>query len=61
MHTLNFVLLVLGFICFIIATFTDGGWPRTVPTNGRAINLVALGLAFWILVALIAELKVVTG
>jgi len=40
---LTFILLLLGFVCFVLATFG---------VNAR-IDLIALGLAFWILVALI--------
>jgi uncharacterized membrane protein len=41
---LNTVLLICGLVCFILAAFG-------VPVS--RINLVALGLAFWILTALI--------
>lgn len=41
---LTFVLLLAAFICFVLATI-----PVVVPR----INLVALGLALWVLVALI--------
>jgi hypothetical protein len=41
---LTFLLLLLAFICFVAATF-GAAVPR--------INLVALGLAFWVLVSLI--------
>jgi len=41
--SLDFILLVLGFICFVLAA--AGVTSR--------INLVALGLAFWILTAII--------
>lgn len=65
MHIFNLILLVLGLICFVISTFTGGGWGRAINNEpaprGRVLNLVALGLAFWILVPLIAEFKVVTG
>ena len=40
---LPFILLLLGFVCFVLAT---------IGVNAR-INLIALGLALWILVALI--------
>jgi hypothetical protein len=42
------VLFLLGFICFVVATFV--ALPR--------INLVPLGLAFWILVPLLQGLGV---
>jgi hypothetical protein len=41
---LTFILLLAGFVCFVLAAI-----PVAVPR----INLVALGLALWILVALI--------
>jgi hypothetical protein len=40
---LSLILLVFGFVCFVLAT---------IPIPSR-INLVALGLAFWILVQLL--------
>lgn len=43
------VLLLLGFICFVLATF-GVVLPR--------VNFVALGLAFWILVPLLQALGV---
>lgn len=43
------VLLLLGFVCFVIAAFA-------VPVP--RVNLVALGLAFWILVPLLTALGV---
>lgn len=43
------VFLLLGFVCFVIATF-----GVVVPR----VNLVALGLAFWILVPLLTALGV---
>ena len=54
MTAVNFVLLVLALVCFLIAAIagyaasdgTAGGWHRT--------NFVALGLAFWVATALIA-------
>lgn len=41
---LTFILLLLGFVCFVLAAFG-------VPSR---INLIAAGLACWILVPLIA-------
>ena len=41
---LNTILLILGLICFILAA---------IGINARRINLIALGLAFWILTLLI--------
>ena len=41
---LNTILLILGLICFVLAAFS---------VNARKVNLVALGLAFWILTQLI--------
>jgi hypothetical protein len=52
MNILYFILLLLGLLCFVVSAF---GWgpnaePRTPP---RVVNLVALGLAFWIIVPLV--------
>jgi len=44
--TIDLVLLICGFICFLLATFGVGAKIKN-------INLVALGLAFWILTAII--------
>jgi hypothetical protein len=41
---LNTILLILGLICFILAT---------IGITASRINLIALGLAFWILTQLI--------
>jgi hypothetical protein len=41
---LTLILLVLGFFCFALSSF----W------NGPSINLVALGLAFWIFSVILA-------
>lgn len=43
------ILLLLSFICFVVATF-GVAVPR--------INFVALGLAFWVLVPLLQALGV---
>lgn len=64
MNTINFILLILALICFIIATFTGGGWPGVTNApqpSGRFINLVALGLVFWVLASVIVAFKVVVG
>lgn len=46
-EALQFVCYLLGFICFVLAAFVgDRLFAR------RPINLVALGLAFWIAVSL---------
>ena len=44
MSGVYFVLLLLGFVCFVLAAF--GVAAR--------INLIAVGLAFWILVSLLS-------
>jgi hypothetical protein len=44
MELLDLILLILGLVCFLLATFS-------IPV-GR-LNLTAAGLAFWILVAVI--------
>lgn len=49
---IDFILYVVAFICFIVAAFASyvgvGANPR--------INLVALGLAAWVLVAVLGNL-----
>lgn len=52
MNTLDILLLLLAFICFLLATVG-------VALSGRrgAINLTALGLAFWVLVPLITAIR----
>jgi len=47
MEIIVLVLLVLGFVCFLIATFAPAGLPSRP-------SLVPLGLAAWILTAIIA-------
>lgn len=42
--TIQFIFLLIAFLCFIIAA-TNVVWPR--------VNLTALGLAFWVLTYLI--------
>ncbi len=43
---LTLILLVFGFCCFVLAAFS-------IPTPPR-LNLIALGLAFWILTVILA-------
>lgn len=50
MTFLYFILLLAGAFCFALATF-GRSFVR------RELNLVALGLLFWILVPLIQELR----
>lgn len=49
MHTLYFILLILGALCFAAATIGQAA----LTTGRRAIGLLPLGLLFWILVPLI--------
>ena len=44
MSGVYFVLLVIGFVCFVLAAFGVGA----------RINLLAVGLACWILVSLLS-------
>ncbi len=44
MNVIDFILLLIGAICFLAATFNVAA----------KVNLLALGLLFWILVPLIA-------
>ena len=53
MAVLFLIFLVLGLACFVAATFTG---PRSA--NPRW-DLVAAGLAFWILVAVINQFRAV--
>lgn len=48
METLILIFLVIALVCFAIAAF--GLWAARV-------NLVALGLAFWVATALLPHLK----
>lgn len=48
MNTLYFILLLLGAVSFALAAFS---------VVFRKINLMALGLLFWVLVPLIQTLK----
>ncbi len=50
MRTIYLVLFILGAVCFLAASFWDA---RVTDRSGRYINLVALGLLFWILVPLV--------
>lgn len=52
MNVINFVLLLLGAVCFIASWV--GSRPNPPGVYAGAGNLVALGLFFWILVPLIA-------
>lgn len=56
MTVLNFVLLVLALVCFLIAALVG---YAAAPADGRPVgwaraNFLALGLAFWVATALIA-------
>lgn len=48
MELLELLLLLAGFICFLVAAFT-AAFSR--------VNLMALGLALWILIPLIHAIK----
>ena len=58
MKVVNTVLLILACVSFLLAFL---GWSRpyggTAETPGRSLNLVALGLLFWVLVPTIAILR----
>jgi len=47
MHVLNLVLLILGAVCFLLGA----------ANVASRINLVALGLLFWILTVLIPAIQ----
>lgn len=50
MNVLDFVLLLLGAICFVVSALGAG----SVGGPARPIGLLPLGLFFWVLVPLIA-------
>ena len=48
METLILIFLVVALVCFVLATI--GVW-------GTRVNLIALGLAFWVATVLLPHLK----
>jgi len=52
---ITLILLIAGLVCFLVATIVGHHHPvdGTGPAWGRT-NFVALGLAFWIVTAIIA-------
>lgn len=54
MHTLYFILLAVGALCFLIAA----AGHATVAAGRRPIALVPLGLLAWILVPLIEQARI---
>ena len=49
--TLEFLFYLAAFLCFLLAAFSVGGaWAAR-------INLIALGLAFWIFIPLVNALR----
>lgn len=48
--TIHFVLLLLAFLCFFLASF--GAW---FPGETKRPNLLALGLMFWVLSLLVTS------
>jgi hypothetical protein len=48
MITLNLVLLILAFVCFVLAA---------VGVSVRRVNFIAAGLALWILTLILPALK----
>jgi hypothetical protein len=51
MSVLILILLIFGFVCFVLAAFT-------VPVPPR-VNLIALGLAFWIFATILESHPIV--
>ena len=51
---LQFLLYLAAFVCFLLAAFSV-----RAPWAGR-INLIGLGLAFWVFINLVAALRAVT-
>jgi len=49
--TLEFILYLAAFLCFLLAAFSVGGaWAAR-------INLIALGLACWVFIPLVNALR----
>ena len=48
MTVLYLILLLLAAVCFIVSTF-----GRNIGRNDRPLNLLSLGLFFWVLVPFI--------
>lgn len=55
MNVLNLIMYLLAFVCFLLAAF---GSPRL---PGATVNMTALGLAFFVVPALVAAIRTVTG
>jgi hypothetical protein len=58
MDKLYFVLYILGLASFLFATFigtntSSAATPKSANSSIQRVNLIALGLVFWILVPLI--------
>jgi hypothetical protein len=64
MHVIFLILLICGFVCFLLAAV---GPYRGVRADAPArpvysrFDLIALGLLFWILVPLIEQFKIVVN
>jgi hypothetical protein len=50
--TIEIILLFIAFVCFLVAAFFAGYGPAEPGPFYRRINLIALGLAAWVLVPL---------
>lgn len=55
MDAMYMVFYILSFVCFIIAALSSRGFA------GGRVNLVALGLAFWVLVFVIESIRLVAA
>jgi len=54
-NTLQFILYLLAFACFLLAAFGyRASW------SGR-LNLIALGLALWVFIPMVLELRKITS
>jgi hypothetical protein len=49
--TLEFILYLAAFLCFLLAAFSVGG------AFAARVNLIALGLAIWIFIPLVNALQ----
>ena len=49
--TVEIILYFIAFVCFLVAAFFMGGTAEPGPFY-RRVNLIALGLAAWVLVPL---------
>ena len=56
MDTLYVILYILAAVCFVIAAFAVSTATTATNTLVTRVNLVALGLLFWVLVPLVQQI-----